>query len=351
MTILRFDAKLQSKFHKYLKPIVHGDMQRQEKITNKVHNLVIDEELAGQRLDNFLFNKIKNVPKSRIYRMLRGGEVRVNKKRVGPSYKIQPDDSIRIPPFWAEETLNKGKPGSNLIKILLDAIIFEDNRILVINKPCGIASHGGSGINFGVIETLRTARPDLKNLELVHRLDRDTSGCLILAKKRSALRELHKLIFDGAIVKKYLLLVRGEWKEGERAVDMPLLKNQLQSGERMVTVDQQGKKSLTIFRPIKIATTASLIEAELKTGRTHQIRVHASHIGYPIAGDEKYGDSEFNAEMKNLGLKRMFLHAEKISFCWATKEKAEFKAKLDEELEGLDFIPRGLPREQREMVK
>ncbi|HBC71157.1 MAG TPA: 23S rRNA pseudouridine(955/2504/2580) synthase [Coxiellaceae bacterium] len=284
-------------------------------------------------MDNFLFNKLKNVPKSRIYRMLRGGEVRVNKKRAAPSYKIQSDDLIRIPPFWAEETLSKGKPGSNLIKLLLDAIIFEDNRILVINKPSGIASHGGSGINFGVIETLRAARPDLKNLELVHRLDRDTSGCLILAKKRSALRELHKLIFDGAILKKYVLLVRGQWQGGERAVDASLLKNQLKSGERMVTIDHQGKDSLTIFRPLKVGIVASLIEAELKTGRTHQIRVHALHIGYPIAGDEKYGDSEFNAKMKELGLKRMFLHAEKISFCWATKEKVEFVAKLDKELE------------------
>ncbi|HBS51715.1 MAG TPA: 23S rRNA pseudouridine(955/2504/2580) synthase [Coxiellaceae bacterium] len=306
---------------------------QKEKLINKVHNLVIDEELSGQRLDNFLFNKLKNVPKSRIYRMLRGGEVRVNKKRAAPSYKIQSDDLIRIPPFWAEETLSKGKPGSNLIKLLLDAIIFEDNRILVINKPSGIASHGGSGINFGVIETLRAARPDLKNLELVHRLDRDTSGCLILAKKRSALRELHKLIFDGAILKKYVLLVRGQWQGGERAVDASLLKNQLKSGERMVTIDHQGKDSLTIFRPLKVGIVASLIEAELKTGRTHQIRVHALHIGYPIAGDEKYGDSEFNAKMKELGLKRMFLHAEKISFCWATKEKVEFVAKLDKELE------------------
>jgi len=306
---------------------------QKEKLINKVHNLVIDEELSGQRLDNFLFNKLKNVPKSRIYRMLRGGEVRVNKKRAAPSYKIQSDDLIRIPPFWAEETLSKGKPGSNLIKLLLDAIIFEDNRILVINKPSGIASHGGSGINFGVIETLRAARPDLKNLELVHRLDRDTSGCLILAKKRSALRELHKLIFDGAILKKYVLLVRGQWQGGERAVDASLLKNQLKSGERMVTIDHQGKDSLTIFRPLKVGIVASLIEAELKTGRTHQIRVHALHIGYPIAGDEKYGDSEFNAKMKELGFKRMFLHAEKISFCWATKEKVEFVAKLDKELE------------------
>jgi 23S rRNA pseudouridine955/2504/2580 synthase len=301
-----------------------------DKSETKAHNLIVDEELANQRLDNFLFNKLKNVPKSRIYRMLRGGEVRVNKKRVKPLYKIQPNDVIRIPPFWEEITSNSDrKPKSGLTKLLLASIIFEDNRIIVINKPTGVASHGGSGINFGVIETLRAAREDLKNLELVHRLDRDTSGCLILAKKRSALRELHQLAYEGKILKKYVLLVRGKWENGKRIVDLPLLKNQLKSGERIVTIDENGKRSVTVFRPVKIGQNASLIEAELKTGRTHQIRVHATHIGYPIACDEKYGDKEFNNEMKKQGLKRLFLHAEKIGFCWATGEKVEFMVELD----------------------
>lgn len=177
-----------------------GKMER-----NKAIILTIDDENAYQRIDNFLFNKIKNVPKSRIYRMLRSGEVRVNKKRAVPSYKLQPNDSIRIPPFWTKRTKLLNKPGSKLVNLLLKAIIFEDDRMLVVNKPAGIASHGGSGINFGVIEILRAARSDLKDLELVHRLDRDTSGCLILAKKRSALRELHQLAYEGKIFKKYIL--------------------------------------------------------------------------------------------------------------------------------------------------
>ncbi len=295
--------------------------------------LIIDEEFANQRIDNFLFNKLKNVPKSRIYRMLRGGEVRVNKKRVKPLYKIQPEDVIRVPPFWAESTPHSGKkPTTSLTQLLLASIIFEDNRILVINKPSGVASHGGSGINFGVIETLRVARDDLKNLELVHRLDRDTSGCLILAKKRSALRELHKSAIEGKILKKYVLLVKGKWENGKRIIDLPLLKNQLKSGERIVRVSEGGKKSITIFRPIKIGEYVSLIEAELKTGRTHQIRVHAAHIGHPIAGDEKYGDKEFNSEMSNYELKRLFLHAGEIGFCWMTGEKVGFTAELDEGL-------------------
>jgi len=267
--------------------------------------------------------------------MLRHGEVRVNKGRIGPSYKIQSNDSIRIPPFWSETSeaeATRGKPGSNLVKLLLDSIIFEDDKILVVNKPSGIASHGGSGISFGVIETLRAARPDLKDLELVHRLDRDTSGCIVLAKKRSALRRLHELIRNGEIFKKYILLVRGQWKNGERIVDAPLLKNQLSSGERIVTVKQAGKESVTIFRPIKVGAEKSLLEAELKTGRTHQIRVHAAHIGYPIAGDEKYGDKEFNRKMGLLGLKRLFLHAKEIRFAWADGTKVNLVASLDQQL-------------------
>ncbi|MBU0743881.1 MAG: RluA family pseudouridine synthase [Gammaproteobacteria bacterium] len=303
-------------------------------VNNKAYILAIDEESALQRLDNFLFNRLKNVPKSRIYRMLRSGEVRVNKKRVKPLYKLQPNDLIRIPPFWAEEVPVR-KPGADLVKLLLNSIVFEDSEIIVINKPSGIASHSGSGIDFGVIEILRAARSDLKTLELVHRLDRDTSGCLILAKKRTALRQLHQLALDGKISKKYILLVKGVWSGGERIVDAPLLKNQLQSGERMVMVDEEGKKSITIFRPIKIGKEVSLLEAELKTGRTHQIRVHAAHIGHPIAGDQKYTDAEFNNKMKKIGIKRLFLHSKKISFCWENGEEVSFSAELDNELKDI----------------
>lgn len=313
-------------------------MVQQGKTKTEVRTLIVDEEHAKQRIDNFLFNQLKNIPKSRIYRMLRGGEVRVNKKRVTPTYKLQPYDSIRIPPFWTEEVdeSNNRGPGSKLINLLLDSIVFEDNRVLVVNKPTGIASHGGSGINFGVIEILRAAREDLKNLELVHRLDRETSGCLMLAKKRSALRKLHELIREGKIYKKYVLLVKGCWQGGARTVDVPLLKNQLQSGERMVRVDPEGKKSVTIFRPLKIGKNVSLIEAELKTGRTHQIRVHAAHIGYPILGDKKYGDNEYNSKVNGVVVSRLFLHAEKISFYWDSDEKADFVVKPDGEFE--DFL-------------
>lgn len=310
-------------------------MVHKNKLMTKSNSLIVSTDTAGQRIDNFLFNKLKNIPKSRIYRMLRHGEVRVNKGRIGPSYKLLPGDCIRIPPFWnpSETESAKGKPGSNLIKLLLNSVIFEDDRILVINKPTGIASHGGSGINFGVIEILRAARSDLKTLELVHRLDRDTSGCIILAKKRSALRELHELIRNGEIYKKYILLVRDHWENGERVVDAPLLKNQLSFGERIVTVKQTGKESVTIFRPIRVGANMSLVEAELRTGRTHQIRVHAAHIGYPIAGDEKYGDKKFNHRMSLLGLKRLFLHAKEMRFVWPDGGKVNLVASLDPELE------------------
>ena len=308
-------------------------MLQQDILKTKSNNLIIKADSAGQRIDNFLFNKLKNVPKSRIYRMLRHGEVRINKKRVLPLYKIQPNDSVRIPPFWSKkEDLSKSKPGENLIKLLLSCIVFENSKILVINKPASIASHSGSGINFGVIEILRAARPDLKSLELIHRLDKDTSGCLILAKKRQALYELHHLMRTGEILKEYVLLVRGHWEDGKRIVDVPLLKNNSYSGERVTTVAQTGKEAITIFRPLKIGTKMSLITAELKTGRTHQIRTHASYIGYPIAGDKKYGDKKFNYEMKQLGLNRLFLHAKEIRFVWSDGTKERITVPLGQQL-------------------
>lgn len=312
-------------------------MLQQDKVKIKSNNLIINEDAAGQRIDNFLFNKLNSIPKTRIYRMLRHGEVRVNKGRIKPSYKIQANDLIRIPPFWStgETARLQTKPGNNLTNLLLNNIIFEDDKVLVINKPVGIASHGGSGINFGVIEILRAARPDLKNLELAHRLDRDTSGCIVLAKKRSSLRELHELIRNGKIYKKYVLLSCGYWKNGERIVDAPLLKNQLSSGERIVKVTKNGKASVTVFRPIKTRENISLLEAELKTGRTHQIRVHATHIGYPIVGDEKYGDKIFNHKMSLLGFNRLFLHAKEIRFVWPDGVKANFVANIDQQFNNI----------------
>lgn len=301
-------------------------------IDNKVKTIKITEDFAGQRIDNFLLHKLKNVPKSRIYKMLRKGEVRVNKKRIAPLYRLQINDILRIPPYWSDHEPKTSLPRKEQIELLKKSIIYEDDSLLVINKPSGIAAHGGSGINFGAIEIMRAARPDLRTLELVHRLDRDTSGCLVLAKKRSMLRILHALIREGKIKKRYLVLVKGKWQGGEKLVDLPLLKNQLLSGERMVKVTDGGKPSLTLFRPLKVAAQASLLEAELYTGRTHQIRVHAASIGYPVAADEKYGDKKFNAEMKVLGLKRLFLHAANIEFEIPEKKKISVEATIDPDL-------------------
>jgi len=293
--------------------------------------IIIPDDRARQRIDNFLFSHLKNIPKSRIYKMLRSGEVRVNKKRCKPDYKIQSNDQIRLPPVW-QEIEPKREPGSNSMQLLNDRIIYEDNKILILNKPSGMASHGGSGINFGVIETLRALRPN-ETLELVHRLDRGTSGCLIIAKKHSALRQLHSLIREGKILKKYLLLVRGQWQNGDKTVNLPLIKNQLSAGERFVKINPEGKAAKTKFIPQKIFTEASLLEAQLFSGKTHQIRVHAAHLGYPIAGDDKYGDYEFNKTMKQKGLKRLFLHAAEVKFKLETDDQPiHVKSALDDEL-------------------
>lgn len=317
-------------------------MTLQNKITTKLPNTItINSNFAEQRIDNFLFNKLKNLPKSHLYKMLRQGEIRVNKGRIGPSYKLQAGDIIRLPPFWqnfvAQGNELELKPGSNLINLLLNNIIFEDDRILVVNKPVGIAAHSGSGVKFGVIEILRAARPELQTLDLVHRLDRDTSGCLVLSKTRTALRQLHELIRDDMIMKKYLLLAKGCFKHKELTVEAPLARNQLSSGERIVTVTKNidgGKECKTIFRPVRIYQDMSLLEAELKTGRTHQIRVHAACMKQPIAGDDKYGDKDFNNLMKEqFGLKRLFLHAKELRFVWPDGVKVNLVASLDSELE------------------
>lgn len=307
-------------------------MQQNDKTINKTTNIIITEDFASQRIDNFLLNKLKNIPKSRIYTMLRKGEVRVNKKRIRPNYRLQPNDEVRIPPFWCDALTPKKTPSAQAINLLKNNIIFENAGLLVINKPAGMAAHGGSGINFGVIETMRAARPELQNLELVHRLDRDTSGCLMLAKKRSMLRALHQLIREGKIVKRYLALVRGKWTLGTKQVTLPLLKNQLLSGERMVQVSADGKSTLTIFKPQKVFSQASLLAVTLHTGRTHQIRVHAATLGHPIAGDDKYGDKDFNATMRSLGLKRLFLHAEVLEFTLPDGTPIRIKANLSSDL-------------------
>ncbi|MDH5181834.1 MAG: 23S rRNA pseudouridine(955/2504/2580) synthase RluC [Gammaproteobacteria bacterium] len=278
-----------------------------------VQFLEIDEEYAGQRLDNFLLTRLKGAPKSLIYRIVRKGEVRVNKGRIKPDYRLQAGDVLRIPPVRLGEK-TPAKPSNQVLDRIASGILYEDKRILIINKPAGIAVHGGSGINFGVIEALRALRPEAPFLELVHRLDRDTSGCLIIAKKRSALRVLHDLLRENRMAKFYLALLRGEWRGGDRILDFPLRKNTLQSGERVVKVSADGKPARSLFSPQNTKAAASLVQVRLETGRTHQIRVHAAHAGFPIAGDEKYGDEEFNRQMKEQGLKRLFLHAHQLDF-------------------------------------
>lgn len=274
-------------------------------------NVSVDE--AGQRIDNFLARHLKGVPKSHIYRILRRGEVRVNSGRIPARYKVCAGDTVRIPPVRVAEQAQNGAAGRQAPR-LAPYILFESERCLIINKPAGMAVHGGSGLSFGVIEALRAERPDADFLELAHRLDRETSGCLLLATRRSFLRAFHALQRNGQVRKRYLALVAGRWQGGARTVDAPLRKNQLRGGERMVRVDTAGKPAVSVFSPLARYPDATLVEIELLTGRTHQIRVHAAHIGHPLAGDVKYGDRAFNPSMRERGLRRMFLHARRLTF-------------------------------------
>ncbi len=277
---------------------------------SSVQMLEVSPEFAGQRIDNFLRNQLKGVPKTLIYRILRKGEVRVNKGRIKPEYKLQAGDLVRVPPLRLAERDEPAPLAQGLLVRLEAAIVYEDKALIVLNKPAGIAVHGGSGLSYGVIEALRQLRPDTKELELVHRLDRDTSGLLMVAKKRSMLRHLHQELRGDGVDKRYMALVRGRWETGKKQVSAPLLKNTLRSGERMVEVTDEGKEALTLFRVLRrFGDFATLVEARPVTGRTHQIRVHARHAGHAIAGDSKYGDEDFSREIRELGGKRLFLHA------------------------------------------
>ena len=280
----------------------------------------IDDAHAQQRLDNFLIGQLKGVPKTRIYRAIRKGEVRVNKKRVRVDYRLAIGDIVRIPPVQKLEGTTKPVLDQSLLISLEMRILYEDSDLLIINKPSGLPVHGGSGvIRLSLIDALRTMRPKAHIVKLVHRLDRETSGCLVVAKKRSTLLALHTLLTERKVNKKYLLLVKGHWQGGERRLEAPLQKNVLQSGERIVKISQEGKTAVTFFRPLKFFSDTSLLEARLFTGRTHQIRVHAAYTGHPIAGDEKYGDKSFNREMRKRGLCRLFLHSAEIYCEWENK--------------------------------
>ena len=310
-------------------------MSESKKISPSVVFYEATPDDAGQRIDNFLLRHLKGAPKSLIYRILRKGEVRVNKGRVKAVYRLQAGDRVRIPPIRLDPSEPR-QPSAGLKARLDDTILYEDERIIVINKPSGMAVHGGSGINAGVIEALRALRPDESRLELVHRLDRDTSGCLLISKKPAALRELHELIRRNRVDKRYLALLAGSWRKGTRQVDAPLLKNTLQGGERVVRVDPDGKPAETRYKRLERYTDATLVEIELITGRTHQIRVHSAWLGSPVLGDSKYGDEAANRQFRELGLKRLFLHAHQVRFRWpGEKRDMMIEAPLPEELQAV----------------
>ena len=281
---------------------------------SKVSYVEIGSEHEGQRLDNFLIRHLKGVPKSRIYRLLRKGEVRINKGRVKADTRVRQGDMVRIAPIRVAERGSAPVPGQQLKRYLAENILFEDEGLLIINKPSGLAVHGGSGISLGAIEALRAERPEARFLELVHRLDRDTSGCLMLAKKRAVLLDLQSAMQRNQVEKRYQALVKGQWPKGKATVNAPLKKNQLSSGERIVRVDAEGKPSVTHFKIAGRYRDSSLLDIKLETGRTHQIRVHCQFSGQPIAGDPKYGDEHFNASLRDSGLKRLFLHASHLRF-------------------------------------
>ena len=287
--------------------------------------VTVDERGAGQRLDNFLGRILKDVPRTHIFRVIRKGEVRINGKRARPEARLQANDIVRVPPVRTGDKAPPRRAPGALVESVTGAIVHEDPQLLVIDKPAGVAVHGGSGVSFGVIEALRAARPE-ENLELVHRLDRDTSGLLLVARKPAALRTLHALMREGQVEKKYLALVKGKWELGRKRIDVPLRTDIRVGGERTVKADASGKDAVSVFKPVQFfGKKASLVEVSLETGRTHQIRVHAAHAGYPLAGDQKYGEEEFNERMHALGLTRMFLHAHQVSFVWP-ESGVEFSA-------------------------
>lgn len=320
----------------------------QNKNKTPVYYLTINYDDADQRIDNFLISKLKGVPKSHIYRLLRKGEVRVNKKRVKALYRLKLNDIVRIPPVSVEKKGSLSPPSKNTADNLTNRILYEDENFLIINKPTGFSVHAGNTVRMGVVEILRALYPKLPNLELAHRLDSETSGCLILAKKKRILREVHQLLREGNVKKIYWAITKGHWKENELLVDLPLLKSYQEGGKHVVRVYKEGKSATTLFRTLESFSHASLMEATLFTGRTHQIRVHAAHRNHPIAGDDRYGEPLFNKEAKKLGLNRMFLHAREIDFVLpSSNQRIRVIAPLDSELdESIKAFSRSLNEKQ-----
>lgn len=305
-------------------------------IHHKPRRVVVSDGDDGQRVDNFLLRELKGVPRSHIYRILRRGEVRVNGGRVKAAHRLAPGDEVRLPPVRVADREPAVAPATRTLDRLEQSILYEDDTLIAVDKPAGLAVHGGSGLSYGVIEALRAARPDARELELVHRLDRDTSGVLLIAKRRSALRKLHELLREGGTDKVYTALVAGRWRRDQASVRVPLLKNVVRGGERMVSVHPEGKPARTDFRVLRRFADATLVEARLHTGRTHQIRVHARYLDSPILGDPKYGDAEANRAYAALGGRRLFLHASSIAFPWGEKGRTlKIEAPLDEALQAV----------------
>jgi len=298
----------------------------------RVRTLTLDDARAGQRVDNFLLRELKGVPRSHVYRLVRSGEVRVNSRRVDATYRLKAGDRIRIPPVRVAAAAS----GRAAVRPVDFPIVYEDDVLLVIDKPAGVAVHGGSGVSSGVIEQLRAARPEARFLELVHRLDRDTSGLLMVAKKRAALLEMHRALREGTVEKRYLVLVKGRWTRASRQVTLPLRKYLTAAGERRVSVDPAGRESRTRFDLVEAIGDYSLLAASIETGRTHQIRVQLAQLGFPVVGDEKYGDFDLNKSLARQGARRMFLHAERLALRHPrTDEKLELSAPLPADLRDL----------------
>nr|WP_277611178.1 23S rRNA pseudouridine(955/2504/2580) synthase RluC [Microbulbifer celer] len=318
---------------------VHSDpapASGQSGVSNGVQFLTVPQELEGQRIDNYLQARLKGVPRSRVYRILRKGEVRVNKGRVKAEYRLKAGDVVRVPPIRTSEQPQQAVAGEQLRRVLEQSILFDEGGLLVVNKPSGLAVHGGSGVRLGLIEALRQMYPESPFLELVHRLDRDTSGAIMVARKRSVLLHIQKALrSSGGVGKSYLALAIGKWPRGRKLVEAPLRKNTLKSGERIVVVDGDGKPSQTRFQVEERLPGATLVSAEPITGRTHQIRVHAQFVGCPLAGDSKYAPDEVNSEFRAVGLKRLFLHSQNVRCTLPDGRKVDVAAPLPPELESV----------------
>lgn len=309
--------------------------EEQQSPTGGVRYLSIDADSSGQRLDNFLMRELRGVPRTRLYRALRKGEIRVNKGRVKADYRLVSGDRVRLPPLRVPAPSDPPRIPRRWSTLLAQRVVHEDGDLLVIDKPSGLAVHGGSGLSFGLIECLRQMRPDDRYLELVHRLDRDTSGLILIARRPAILRELHSQLRRDQMDKRYLALVAGSWPRSLRVVEAPLARNVLQSGERMVRVAKEGKPAVTEFSVVERLRGATLLEAKPVTGRTHQIRVHARHAGFPLCGDDKYSDESTAALCRQVGLQRLFLHASRLRFALPGTGRLELHSDLDDELKSI----------------